>query len=98
MSRTVEVLAADQRWRPGAFEDLAEGTVFRLREPDGRLVADEEGCTRFRALGPATPSGETWAVESEPVPETDVERTARTGAGWFPGARSKQLGPPIRLR
>ncbi len=100
MSRAVEVLTAEQRWRPSTFEALEAGTVFRLREPDGRLVQDEEGCVRFRALGPASFSAETqrWEVESEPVPESDVERVARTGAGWFPGARSKQLGPPIRLR
>ncbi len=98
--RAVEVLDAGGRWRPGAFEALAEGSVFRLLEPGGEVVRDAEGCGRFRALGPAykNEAGQ-WAVDSEPVPETAVEREARTGAGWFPGSSGRRPGgPPSRLR
>ena len=68
-------------WRPCRRQDLRAGQTFRLWV-DGAWV-------RYRATGDAAvgPSGDV-VVEVEPVPETDVERAARTETYWWPPAHS----------
>ena len=83
-------------WRDRAVIDLASGDIFRLFD-DGKLVEDENGCTRWRAVGePKVDAEGAPSIEMEPMPLTEVERQVETGGHWWPGSgESPRLG---RLR
>lgn len=84
--RRCEVLGPDQRWREVPKEHVVVGQVFRLFEADGSPVEDADGCRRWRLLsGPMIDEDGGQQVELEPIPETDVERTATAMGHWWPG-------------
>lgn len=93
MSRRCQVLSEGQYWRDTPIGDVRAGQVFRMFEADGRPVRDEDGHERWRATSDAVPSGPDAVdvqhrVEAEAIPETDAERQARTGGGFFPTKQS----------
>lgn len=95
MSRRCQVLDAGGYWRDAPIASVRNGQVFRLFEEDNRPVRDEDGHERWRAVADARQHysqdlGEyQWRVEAEAVPETEVERQATRGVGYFP---SRQQG------
>lgn len=90
--RRCQVLTDGQQWRECPVSDVRAGQVFRLFEADGSPVRDADGHARWRALTDASPRGEVHAVEAVAVPETDVERAATRGVGYFP----HDVGPSWR--
>lgn len=90
MSRRCQVMTEGQFWRDAPIAEVRAGQVFRLFEEDGRPVRDEDGHARWRAVADARrhysqDSGEyQWRVEAEAVPETEPERRAMSGLGYFP--------------
>lgn len=96
--RRCQVLAEGQHWREAPLASVRAGQVFRLHEADGSPVLASDGATwRFRATSDATAvEGGEARVEAEPVPETDVERAAREGPGWWPGERRGRQSSRLR--
>lgn len=69
---------------------VCAGQIFRLYEPDGRLVRDgETGATRWRALADARPApgGAEHEVDAEAVPDSDVELTVFERGMYWPGGQ-----------
>ena len=67
---------------------------MRLFEADGSPVTDAEtGASRFRAMADAglDPETGTPVVETEPIPETEVERETNASGMWWPGSGRQNL-------
>ena len=103
--RRCEVFTEGREWREIARADLRPGMVFRLFEPDGAPVVTEDEETgervdRWRVTGaPRVVDGE-WEIDTEPIPESGVERAVREGGVYWPsGANPVDAGwVPRRLR
>ena len=92
--RRWDVLTPSQSWREIAVAEIRSGDIVRLFEADGSPVADAEtGALRFRAMADAglDPEDSTPVVETEPIPETDVEREAGASGMWWPGGGRQDL-------
>lgn len=102
MPRRCEVLTDQRAWVTIATRDLKAGMVYRLFEEDGSAVLDDETDApgRWRALADAVPQPDgTATVESEAIPESEIERQVRTHGMFWPG-QTPLRGPwtPGRLR
>ncbi len=95
MPRRCEV-STPHGWCAFPFGKLEPGMIFRLFEEDGAPVADEDGVTRWRALGPPGEKNGKPTIDAEQVPESEVERQMRTrGMFWPSGPRGGwSPGPP----
>ena len=92
--RRWEVLTPSQSWREIAVADVRSGDIVRLFEADGSPVTDPEtGASRFRAMADAglDPEDGTPVVETEPIPETEVERETGASGMWWPGGGRQGL-------
>ena len=76
----------NQRWRERAAVDIDAGDIFRIVGEDGKLVEDENGSTRWRAMsrGSVDADGDL-AIEMEPMPLTGVESEVERDGHWWPG-------------
>lgn len=91
--RRWEVLTPSQSWREIAVAGVRSGDTVRLFEADGSPVLDlETGASRFRATADAAldPEHGDIVVETEPIPETDIEREAHASGMWWPGSGARQ--------
>lgn len=61
--RTVQILVAAQ-FIPGKWEDLEDGDIIKLFEPDGTPVCDDAGYDMFKVSG--KPDGNVLHVDAVP--------------------------------